>query len=133
MWNWQHRYSVHQHQSYSKLTMDKKLQELLIFVSIWITILIISMSTVWRRGNFKETYFAILLNMSTILDFNWLESSFLKFFEEWKQSIDLRPGNFKMGSTAYLLPIKYLKVSKLLYFQLMKLQNICCNMAVSMY
>ena len=26
--------------------------------------------------------------------FNWLENSFLKFFEEWKQSIERHPGNF---------------------------------------
>ena len=66
--------------------------------------------------------------------FNWLENSFLKLFEEWKQILSFVQKILpEMLSTACLLPIRHVTVSRLQYFPLLKIQNSHYNMAVLMY
>ena len=66
--------------------------------------------------------------------FNWLENSFLKLFEEWKQILSFVQKILpEMLSTACLFPIRHVKVCRLQYFPLLKIQNNCYNMAVLMY
>ena len=47
-----------------------------------------------KEGKFQRNIFCNPYEDVNDFRFDWLENSFLKFFEEWKQSIELRPGNF---------------------------------------
>ena len=47
-----------------------------------------------KEGKFKRNIFCNPYEDLKDFRFNWLENSFLNFFEDWKQSIELLPGNF---------------------------------------
>ena len=47
-----------------------------------------------KEGKFQRNIFCNPYEDVNDFRFDWLENSFLKFFEEWKQRIELRQGNF---------------------------------------
>ena len=59
-----------------------------------------------KERKFQRNIFCSTYEDVNYFRFNWLENSFLKFFEKWKQSIELRPGNFTRNAK-YRMPISY--------------------------
>ena len=59
-----------------------------------------------KERKFERNIFCSTYEDVNYFRFNWLENSFLKFFEKWKQSIELRPGNFTRNAK-YRMPISY--------------------------
>lgn len=72
------------------LNMDsRKLEELLFSVSISIRFFDCINVCKFQRNILCSDYEDV--NDSR---FDWLDNSFLKYFQEWKQSIERRPGNY---------------------------------------
>ena len=87
-----------------------------------------------KEGKFQKNIFCNPYEDVNDFRFNWFENSFLKFFEEWKQSIERRPGNFTRNAKhCMFISHQTYEGLQIIVSSTIELQNICYIMAVFMY